>query len=169
MKTPPKFVFKLNVSNCDESTEKQIQSLRDVLDKCLEKDSWELSVTKHILVIDDEPSVRDAFEIALTSIGYQVECAVDGLSGVEAASRFRPDMVFIDLKMPGMDGMETLRHLLAQYETPPPVCIITSFTREFSEPLQQARTERLPFQLASKPLSPHQIRQIAQSLVGVAA
>lgn len=169
MKIPPKFIVKLHVSNCDEATEKQIINLRDVLDKCFEKDTWELSVTKHILVIDDEPSVRDAFEIALTSVGYQVKCAADGLSGIEAAANFRPDMVFIDLKMPGMDGMETLRRLSAQYDMPPPICIITSFENEFMHPLQQARTDNLAFQFASKPLSTHQIRRIAQSAIGVAA
>lgn len=169
MSNAPKFVLTLYVSNVDEETETQIRNLRTVLDECFKGDSWELCMTKHILVIDDEASVRDAFELALSSVGYQVECAADGLAGIEAASRFRPDMVFVDLKMPGIDGLETLRRLLARYESPPPACIITSFAQEFEAPLQQARTENMDFQLASKPLSPDQIRRIARTSVGVHA
>lgn len=123
-------------------------------------------MTKHILVIDDETCVRDAFDLALTPIGYKVECAADGLSGVEAASRRRPDMIFLDLKMPGIDGVETLRRLAAQNAPPPPVYIVTAFAREFVEPLQQARAEKLAFQLASKPLSTDQIRQITRMAIG---
>jgi CheY-like chemotaxis protein len=123
-------------------------------------------MTKHILVIDDEPSVRDAFELALSAVGYSVECAADGVSGVEAAGRKRPDMVFLDLKMPGIDGVETLRRLLAQDDSPPPVYIVTAFAREFVQSLQQARDEKLAFQLAAKPLSTEQIRKLAQTVLG---
>lgn len=123
-------------------------------------------MTKHILIIDDEPSVRDAFELALATIGYRVECAADGLSGIEAACHCRPDLIFLDLKMPGIDGVETLRRLQSQIECPPPIHIVTAFAREFLEPLQQARTEKLVFQLASKPLSSDQIRQIVKNVVG---
>lgn len=123
-------------------------------------------MSKHILVIDDEPSVRDAFDLALSSLGYQVTCMADGLSGIEAARHTCPDLIFLDLKMPGIDGVETLRRLHATLENIPPIYIVTAFSREFVEPLQQARTENLAFQLASKPLSTDQIRQIARVVVG---
>jgi CheY-like chemotaxis protein len=169
MNKPPRYLLSLYVSGFDETTRRQIQELRNVLGECFKGESWELSMTKQILVIDDEASVRDAFNLALTSAGFAVECAADGLSGVEAASRYRPDMVFIDMKMPDMDGLETLRRLTACYESPPPVCMITSYLREFVEPLQQARAEKLDFQVAAKPLSTEQIRRIAQATVGVQA
>jgi len=123
-------------------------------------------MTKRILIIDDEPSVRDAFELALTGTGYRVECAVDGVAGVEAASRFCPDLVFLDLKMPGIDGVETLRRLAHQHQPLPPVYFVTAFAREFVELLQRARTEKLAFQLATKPLTVEQIRQIALVAIG---
>jgi CheY-like chemotaxis protein len=123
-------------------------------------------MTKRILVIDDDASVRDAFALALLSSGYVVECSEDGLSGIETAGKNRPDLVFLDLKMPGIDGVETLRRLRAQDKNPPPVYIVTAFAREFMEPLQQVRAENIPFQLASKPLTSDQILQIAKAVLG---
>jgi CheY-like chemotaxis protein len=123
-------------------------------------------MTKRILIIDDEPSVRDAFELALTAVGYRVECAVDGVAGVEAASRRCPDLVFLDLKMPGIDGVETLLRLAQQHQPLPPVYIVTAFAREFVARLQTARTEKLTFQLAAKPLTAEQIRRIALIAIG---
>lgn len=118
-----------------------------------------------ILIIDDEASVRDAFELALEPLGYTVECVADGLAGIEAARLCRPDLVFLDLKMPGIDGVETLRRLNA-VDAAIPVHIVTAFSREYLEPLRRARAEHLSFEIASKPLSAEQIRQIAQSVVG---
>ncbi|MDD2759801.1 MAG: response regulator [Methylomonas sp.] len=123
-------------------------------------------MAKTILVIDDEAGVRDAFELALLPQGYTVELAVDGLSGVSAAARRRPDLIFLDLKMPGIDGVETLRRLAALYETPIPVYIVTAFASEYLARLKQAREEQLAFQLAAKPLNALQIREIARMVLG---
>ncbi|CAG1022260.1 response regulator [Methylomonas sp. LL1] len=169
MNDTPKFVLTLYVSSVDDNTEQRIKTLHNLLGECFEDDSWKLSRAKHVLVIDDEASVRDAFELALSSAGYQVECVADGEAGIAAAARFRPDMVFVDLKMPGLDGLETLRRLLARYESPPPACIITTFAHEYAAPLQQARAEKLEFQLASKPLSTDQIRRVTRAALGVHA
>lgn len=169
MNNTPKFVLSLYVSDADATTEQRIETLRGVLDQCLGRGDWKLNMSKHILVIDDEASVRDAFELALSPAGYQVECAADGLSGLEAASRYRPDLIFVDLKMPGLDGVETLRRLQSRYPSPPPACIITSFADEYAEPLQRARAEKLNFQLVRKPLSTDQIRRLTRTAVGVYA
>ncbi|CAG1022262.1 response regulator [Methylomonas sp. LL1] len=123
-------------------------------------------MSKYILVIDDEPGVRDAFELALTVLGYDVGGAADGPAGIEAATLRRPDLIFLDLRMPGMDGVETLKHLAVLHDTPPPVYIVTAFAREFVAPLQQARELKLAFQLAAKPLTTEQIRQITRTVIG---
>ncbi|MDD2759800.1 MAG: response regulator [Methylomonas sp.] len=164
-----KFVVSLHVAKVDDATQQHVESLSNVLDECLGHDTWRLSTSKHVLVIDDEASVRDAFELALSPVGYQVECVADGQAGVEAAGRYRPDMVFLDLKMPGIDGLETLRRLQDRYESLPPVCIITSFAEDYAESLQRARSENLMFQLAVKPLSTAQIRRLTRTAVGVHA
>lgn len=117
---------------------------------------------KHILVIDDDRAVRDAFELALGDEGHTVRLAEDGLSGVNMARQQRPDLVFLDLKMPGIDGVETLRRLLA-YDHSIKVYIVTAFAQEYMSGLAQAKQDGLRFQLAAKPLSPHQIRLVTQA------
>lgn len=117
---------------------------------------------KHILVIDDDRAVRDAFELALGDEGHTVRLAEDGLNGVEMARQQRPDLVFLDLKMPGIDGVETLRRLLA-HDPSIKIYIVTAFAQEYMSGLAQAKQDGLRFQLAAKPLSPQQIRLVAQA------
>jgi hypothetical protein len=60
-----------------------------------------------VLVVDDNRDAADSATDVLRLLGNVVETAYDGPAGVEAARRFRPDMVFLDLAMPGLDGYET--------------------------------------------------------------
>jgi two-component system nitrogen regulation response regulator NtrX len=67
-----------------------------------------------ILVIDDEPSILDTLRMILEYEGYEVIQASTGEEGVRLIEREAPDLVFLDVKMPGMDGLEVLqkvRHL----------------------------------------------------------
>lgn len=125
-------------------------------------------MAKHILVIDDEESVRDAYCLALRSAGYNVEVAEDGLTGIDAAKRKRPDMVFLDLKMPGIDGVETLRRLKAMDETLR-IHIVTAFVKEYMDELAKARAEGFTFEVAAKPLDSNMIRQIVAATLGTAS
>jgi len=64
-----------------------------------------------ILVIDDEPSVISVVSAYLESEGYEVYSAADGNSGLKAAHAFKPDLIILDLMLPGVDGMELLSRL----------------------------------------------------------
>jgi DNA-binding NtrC family response regulator len=64
-----------------------------------------------ILIIDDERAIRNSMKEILSDEGYEVECAEDGASGLEAALKERCDVIFCDIKMPGMDGTELLGRL----------------------------------------------------------
>ena len=120
-------------------------------------------MTNKILVIDDDPAVRGAFNLILGEAGYEVQEADNGLQGVEMARAERPDLVFLDLRMPGIDGVETLRRLKAIDESMS-VYIVTAFANEYMDQLKVANDEGLNFQLASKPLSSKQIKHIANSI-----
>jgi CheY-like chemotaxis protein len=64
-----------------------------------------------VLVVDDDRIVADMYRLALSRAGHQVEVANDGLAALKAVSTNRPDIVFLDIRMPHMDGMEVLQNL----------------------------------------------------------
>jgi two-component system nitrogen regulation response regulator NtrX len=76
-----------------------------------------------ILVIDDESAIRDSLKMILEYEGYQFMGAASGQDGLAAIQRERPDAVLLDIKMPGMDGMEVLRKLHALDESLPIIMI----------------------------------------------
>lgn len=64
-----------------------------------------------VLVVDDDRIVAEMYRLALSRAGHEVEVANDGVAALEAASANRPDIVFLDIRMPRMDGIEVLRNL----------------------------------------------------------
>lgn len=64
---------------------------------------------ERILVVDDEPQIRRALRTALTGHGYRVDVAEDGESALEALASQPPDVLVLDLVMPGVDGFEVLQ------------------------------------------------------------
>lgn len=116
-----------------------------------------------IVVIDDDAAVRGSFQLVLEDMDCSVRVAEDGFQGIELVKAARPDLIFLDLKMPGIDGVETMRRLLAMDNTLK-IYIVTAFSQEYLADLKTAQAEGLVFQLASKPLSSKQIRHIVQSV-----
>lgn len=70
-----------------------------------------------VLLIDDFPDALEVWEIYLTAAGFRVLSAGDGVSGLDLARRERPDVVVMDLQMPGLSGTEVARQLRADGET----------------------------------------------------
>ncbi len=119
-------------------------------------------MVSNILVIDDDPAVRSAFKLILEDDSFSVREAENGAQGIEMAIAERPDLIFLDLRMPGIDGVETLRRLKAIDETLN-IYIVTAFANEYMAQLKGIHDEGFQFELASKPLSSTQIRNIAQT------
>ena len=71
-----------------------------------------------ILVVEDEPTVRDAVARYLRREGFGVAMAGDGEEGLRLALEQRPDLVVLDLMLPGLDGLEVCRRLRATLQTP---------------------------------------------------
>jgi two-component system, OmpR family, response regulator MprA len=72
-----------------------------------------------ILVVDDEPTVRDSLDRALRLDGYEVELAADGEEGLTKAHVVAPDAIVLDVLMSGMNGFETCRELRARGDRTP--------------------------------------------------
>jgi two-component system OmpR family response regulator len=64
-----------------------------------------------VLVIDDEPGIRSLLDTLLSRKGYDVVLAESGQKGLECFRREHPDVLVLDLKMPGMDGLTVLRQI----------------------------------------------------------
>lgn len=64
-----------------------------------------------ILIIDDEQPIRETLEMFLREKGYEVLTAEDGEKGLEAVQQERPDIVILDIRLPGMDGLEVLQRM----------------------------------------------------------
>jgi DNA-binding response OmpR family regulator len=67
-----------------------------------------------VLVVDDEPTIAEVVARYLERAGYRTRVAGDGLEAIEAAANQRPDLVVLDLMLPGLDGLEVMRRLRDQ-------------------------------------------------------
>src|SRR5207302_2761904 len=64
-----------------------------------------------VLVVDDEPTIAEVVARYLERAGYRTRIAADGLGAIDAAAEQRPDLVVLDLMLPGIDGLEVMRRL----------------------------------------------------------
>lgn len=71
-----------------------------------------------ILVVDDERPIADILKFNLEKEGYEVIVAFDGIEAVELAYREQPDLILLDLMLPGKDGMDVCREVRAKLQTP---------------------------------------------------
>jgi len=109
------------------------------------------------LIIDDEESLRDGCRQTLEKTGYRVLTAADGVEGIKIARQSKPDVAFIDLKMPGISGMVVIETL--SKDIPDTVLItITGYATIVSavDAIQKGAFDYLP-----KPFSPDQLRAVA--------
>lgn len=81
-----------------------------------------------ILVVDDEPKLRDLAQAYLEREGYTVHTAEDGPGGLAAFRRHQPDLIVLDIMLPGMDGLEVLQHI--RRESDVYVMLLTALSEE---------------------------------------
>jgi DNA-binding response OmpR family regulator len=81
---------------------------------------------EHILVVDDEPSVVEVVGLYLEREGYRVSVARDGNEALDAVRRERPDLVVLDLMMPGIDGLDVTRRLRSHDAAAVPIIMLTA-------------------------------------------
>jgi DNA-binding response OmpR family regulator len=92
------------------------------------------NVKPKVLVIDDEDAIREMVELTLSMRGMEVSGAPDGLRGLIAADKSRPDVIVMDVMMPGLNGFETVRKLRADVKLRDiPVIMLTAESSEDSQ------------------------------------
>ena len=89
-----------------------------------------------ILVIDDEQSIRDLLDTLLCRKGYDVVLAESGRKGLEVFRRERPDVVVMDLKMPGMEGLAVLQQVRSLNPKQPVIILTGAGTPETEQQIR---------------------------------
>lgn len=112
-------------------------------------------MSKRILVIEDTEDNRQIVRDLLTSVGYDLVEAVDGLEGVAAAEREKPDLILMDIQLPGIDGYEATRRIRAIPDlSKVPIIAVTSYALSGDE----AKTREAGCDgYVAKPFSPRQL------------
>jgi DNA-binding NtrC family response regulator len=81
-------------------------------------------VKSRVLIVDDEEAIRSSLKMIFEYEGYEVILAANGQAALKIAEKDAPDLIFLDIKMPQMDGLEVLKRLRAD-ESAPPVVILS--------------------------------------------
>ena len=121
---------------------------------------------KKILIIDDEPDVRMVLSVRLTSNGFHVIEAGDGRSGVRVAQEEKPNLILLDIMMPGMDGVETFHTLKQNPATKDiPVIFLTVLAQNISLTKHSLELDK-SYAILGKPYQPQELIQEVQRALG---
>jgi len=123
---------------------------------------------RRILVIDDDEAIRKVFLLALEETQFQVDTVSSGEKGIEMIQEQSYDLIYLDLKMPGMNGVDTLKKI-RKINSDVPVYIITAYYGEFADQLRQAQEDGLNFELMIKPLTMDQLVCLTRGILEGAA
>lgn len=121
-------------------------------------------MAKSILVIDDEIAIRKSFLLALEDTDYQVDTVDSGLKGIEMMGQNHYNLIFLDLKMPGMNGVETLKEL-RKISKDTPIYIVTAFYGEYFADLKKLPEDGIDFEVLQKPVNSQQILMLVQGIL----
>jgi two-component system, chemotaxis family, CheB/CheR fusion protein len=117
---------------------------------------------RRVMVIDDNKDAAESMSMLLELWGHEVLCAYDGRAALEAAARYRPDAVFLDIGLPGMDGYEIAERLRELPESSRTVLVaITGYGQD--EDLRRSREVGFDHHLV-KPVAPETLQKLLESL-----
>jgi two-component system nitrogen regulation response regulator NtrX len=114
-----------------------------------------------ILVIDDDAAIRDSLRMTLEYQGYAVQLASSGEEGAALVEREAPDLVFLDIKMPGMDGLEVLQRLRPLTDVTP--IIVLSGNADIQTAVEA--TKLGAFDIVEKPLSTDRLLVLVRNAI----
>ena len=125
----------------------------------------DLLTDRRVLVVEDDPTVREVACSYLTSAGFLVDEAADGVSALRVAARARPDLVVLDRMLPGLDGVEVCRRLRAEHGTAVVMLTALGSTEDRITGLEAGADDYL-----AKPFSPRElvlrVRSVLRRSVG---
>jgi len=119
---------------------------------------------KHILVVDDDPDIRQILQDRLESYGYLVDTAEDGTVAIQKIEELTPRGVFLDIRMPGMNGIELLGHIRDRYQT---LSVVIVTATDIAH-LQNSSVHTEAQACLLKPFDIPQIQQVVEQCFGPA-
>jgi DNA-binding response OmpR family regulator len=122
---------------------------------------------KRILVIDDDEAIRKLFILTLEETPFRVDTAQSGQEGINAVLETKYNLIYLDLKMPGMNGCETLREL-RKIDVDVPVYVVTAFHAEFLDQLKALQKDGIDFELLHKPIGSDELIAVTKGILGEA-
>lgn len=119
---------------------------------------------KKLLVIDDDNAIRKSFKLTFENLDYTIDTVESGSQGIDKVKSENYDLIFLDLKMPGLNGVETLHHI-REIDKNVTVYIFTAFHKEFFKELEQAVNEGLEFEIIQTPLDSDQLVSLVETVL----
>ena len=104
--------------------------------------------------------------MVLNDAGYQVDTAESGEQGIVKVKRNNYDLIFLDIKMAGMDGIETLQEI-RKIGKKIPVYIITAFQREYFRQLEDAKQNGMDFEVIEKPFDRKRLLSLVKDILDI--
>ena len=123
-------------------------------------------MNERILVIDDDIGIRESLFLVLDDAGYQVDTVESGEQGIQKVKNNRYDLIFLDIKMAGMNGIETLREIRKMGKKIP-VYIITGFQKEYFRQLESAKQNGMNFEVIEKPFDRKRLISLVKDILEV--
>ena len=120
-------------------------------------------MAKHILIVDDYPDALDIWTLYLRSLGYEVSTAADGASAISQAEQLLPDLIVLDLELPGISGFEAARRL-RQNPTTEDIPLIAATGYSHHRQLAMAREAGFD-QVVVKPVDPDKLVEEIERLL----
>jgi CheY-like chemotaxis protein len=122
-------------------------------------------MSKTILIVEDDDDLREIFTLALEQRGYHVLAAGRGSEGLDLALKWLPELIFLDVRLPLIDGWQVLRYLRTDERTESTlICAVSGFLSP-SHLSRQSDWERFD-SLLTKPVDPREIVRTAERMIG---
>jgi DNA-binding response OmpR family regulator len=122
-------------------------------------------MTTKILVVEDDPAALRLVSYTLEAEGYEVVTAVDGVEGLRKAQQEAPDLVLLDIMLPGIDGFEVCHRLRSDPDAPEartPIIMLTAKSQEADREMGQKVGGDL---YISKPATPEELTEAVKGLL----
>lgn len=123
----------------------------------------EVLAGKKVLVVDDEPEIVNLFSMVLEAKGAIVTRADNGKQALDLIHADRPDLVFLDIMLPGINGVEVCRRLKSEQNLPCPVIVM--FSAVLREDYRESALEAGADGYFLKPCSPHEVIEAAEEVL----